>query len=153
MKNGFTLVELLATIVIISIITLIGTVGISVARKGIYQSMWNTNVELIEAAAANFGSDKKAYIENLTDSCEVDQSSKVPCLTIPVQTLIDRGYLNSKNYISYNDDDKYKVIVNKTIEKSAEEDDNFQNGYYVNNYKVAIYIENNIVYAKYLNTA
>lgn len=152
MKNGFTLVELLATIVIISIITLIGTVGINAAKKEINQSMWNTNVDLIEASAANFGSDKKAYIENLIDSCVVDDSSKVPCLTITVQTLINRGYLNSKDYISYNGDDKYKVIINKTIDKSDDEDENFQNGYYVNNYKIAIYIENNIVYAKYLNT-
>lgn len=32
-KNGFTLVELLAAVVIISIITLMGSIGIAAAKK------------------------------------------------------------------------------------------------------------------------
>ncbi len=153
MKNGFTLVELLATIVIISIITLIGTVGISSARKGINQSMWNTNIELIENSGASFGSDKKAYIETLTTSCNVDGTFKSPCLTVTVQTLIDRGYLNTKDYINYKGTEKFKVVVNKTVDKSDNEDENFENGYYVNNNKVGIYIENDITYARYFDTS
>ena len=46
-KNGFTLVELLAAVVIISIITLMGSIGIAAAKRGINQSLWNTNIELM----------------------------------------------------------------------------------------------------------
>lgn len=152
MKNGFTLVELLATIVIMSILTLIGTVGLNFAKEAIYQNIWNSNVEFIEASAESLGTDKKEYIKSLTSSCTIDSVKKSPCLEVDVQTLIDRGYLVTQDFINYNDDDNYKVVINKTVTKSDNEDENFTNGYYVNKYKVAIYIENNIVYAKYLGT-
>ena len=103
-KNGFTLVELLAAVVIISIITLMGSIGIAAAKRGINQSLWNTNIELIEAAGESFGNDKKEYIKNLdpnAHSCEIESKKIAPCLTIKVQTLIDRNYLNTKETIEY----------------------------------------------------
>lgn len=39
-KNGFTLVELLAVVVILALITLMGTVGVSSLKDGINKSMW-----------------------------------------------------------------------------------------------------------------
>ena len=41
-KNGFTLVELLAVIVILAIVTSMASVGVSSLRKGINKSMWNS---------------------------------------------------------------------------------------------------------------
>ena len=156
-KNGFTLVELLATIVIISLITLMGSVGIAAAKRGINQSLWNTNVDLIEAAGESFGNDKKDYIKNLDvnqNKCTFDNKTIAPCLTITVQTLINRNYLNTKETIEYNDVKNYKVIINKTIDKAqvtvpSDEEANFVSGYYANRVKVYIYVENGIVYAKY----
>ena len=156
-KKGFTLVELLATIVIISIVTLMGSVGIAAAKKGINQHIWNTNIELIEAAAENFGIDKKDYIKKLDPSiysCKIDDQTISPCLTITVQTLINRNYLNTKETIEYNDIKDYKVIINKTVDKESvtvpsDEEKNFANGYYVNNAKIYIYVEKDIVYTKY----
>lgn len=156
-KKGFTLVELLAAIVILSIITLMGSVGISAAKKGINESLWNNNINLIEAAGESFGADKKEYIKNLDPSeysCEIDGQTISPCLTVTVQTLLNRNYLSSKERIEYDDTTDYKVIVNKTIDKAkvivpADEEVNFESGYYVNRVKVYIYVENDIVYAKY----
>ncbi len=156
-KKGFTLVELLAAIVILSIITLMGSVGISAAKKGINESLWNNNINLIEAAGESFGTDKKEYIKNLDPSeysCEIDDQTISPCLTVTVQTLLNRNYLSSKERIEYDDTTDYKVIVNKTIDKAkvivpSDEEVNFENGYYVNRVKVYIYVENDIVYAKY----
>lgn len=138
-KNGFTLVELLAGIVIIALITLISSVGINGVKNAINQNLWDSNKEFIESAAKSFGEDKKAYIMTLSKSH----------LTITVQTLLDRGYLNTKDTINYKEDKNYKVIINKTVEKSYDEETNFINGYYVNNANVDIYIENDVVYAKY----
>lgn len=156
-KKGFTLVELLAAIVILSIITLMGSVGISAAKKGINESLWNNNINLIEAAGESFGTDKKEYIKNLDPSeysCEIDGQTISPCLTVTVQTLLNRNYLSSKERIEYDDTTDYRVIVNKTIDKAkvivpADEEANFESGYYVNRVKVYIYVENDIVYAKY----
>ena len=50
-KNGFTLVELLAVIVILAVVTSMASVGVSSLRKGINKSMWNSTVELIELVA------------------------------------------------------------------------------------------------------
>ena len=63
-KNGFTLVELLAVIVILAIVTSMASVGVSSLRKGINKSMWNSTVELIETAAKRYGEDKKNIIIN-----------------------------------------------------------------------------------------
>lgn len=149
-RNGFTLVELLATIVIIAVIALMGSIGIAAAKKGINQSLWNSNVELIEASAESFGTDKKAYIKNLNKSCKIGDATINHCLDITVQTLINTGYLNTKDYINnYDGQDNYKVVINKTIEKDDNENNNFINGYYVNNVIIYVYVENDIVYANY----
>ena len=42
------------------------------------------------------------------------------------------------------------VLVNNTVIKSDNETENFKNGYYVNDGKVYIYLENDLCYAKYI---
>ena len=46
--------------------------------------------------------------------------------------------------------EKIKVLVNNTVTKSDNETENFKNGYYVNDGKVYIYLENDLCYAKYI---
>ena len=46
-KNGFTLVELLAVIVILAVVTSMASVGVSSLRKGINKRMWKRTVEFI----------------------------------------------------------------------------------------------------------
>ena len=72
-----------------------------------------------------------------------------PCLTIKVEDLLERKYINTKNYAIRNKE-KIKVLVNNTVTKSDNETENFKNGYYVNDGKVYIYLENDLCYAKYI---
>ncbi len=151
-KNGFTLVELLAVIVILAVVTSMASVGVSSLRKGINKSMWNSTVELIENGAKNYCSDKKTQIKNIDVSknkCMINGKKYVPCLTIKVEDLLERKYVNTKNYAIRNNE-KIKVLVNNTVIKSDNETENFKNGYYVNDEKVYIYLENDLCYAKYI---
>ncbi len=151
-KNGFTLVELLAVIVILAVVTSMASVGVSSLRKGINKSMWNSTVELIENGAKNYCSDKKTQIKNIDVSknkCMINGKEYVPCLTIKVEDLLERKYVNTKNYAIRNSE-KIKVLVNNTVIKSDNETENFKNGYYVNGGKVYIYLENDLCYAKYI---
>lgn len=148
-KNGFTLVELLAVVVILALITLMGTVGVSSLKDGINKSMWNSTVELIETAAKRYGEDKKNIIINKNESCTINGVSHNPGYEVTVEDLISKKYIATKEYATKNGQE-VKVLVNNTIEKSKNESDNFTNGYYVNNGKVCIYIEDNLSYAKYI---
>ena len=146
-KNGFTLVELLAVIVILAVVTSMASVGVSSLRKGINKSMWNSTVELIENGAKNYCSDKKTQIKNIDVSknkCMINGKKYVPCLTIKVEDLLERKYVNTKNYAIRNNE-KIKVLVNNTVIKSDNETENFKN-----DGKVYIYLENDLCYAKYI---
>jgi len=151
-KNGFTLVELLAVIVIMAIITTMGSIGISSLRDGINKSMWDSTVELIETGAKNYCSDKKEQFMKLDTSknkCKINGKTYSPCITTTVEDLLERKYINTKNYVVV-DNVKRKVLVNNTITKSKSETENFDNGYYVNEGNVYIYVENDVCYATYI---
>lgn len=137
-KNGFTLVELLAVVVIIAIITAIGSVGITAVKKNINNNLWESTVRLIESGAARYGDDYKNRLKN---TCEVDGVTKYSCLTVKVQYLIDKNYIKTKE----TDDGNKKVLVDKRVEKD-------EAGYYINDYYVSIYLEDNIVYARYIGS-
>lgn len=144
MKNkGFTLVELLAVIVILAIITAISSAGVSVVKDAINKSMWNSNIKLIERSAINYGEDNKNRLKN---ECIIGNEKKYNCLEVSVQYLINKHYIKTKE----TDGNNEKVLINKTINKVENENENYLNGYYVNQKKVLIYIEDNLVYAKYM---
>ena len=97
-KNGFTLVELLAVVVILALITLMGTVGVSSLKDGINKSMWNSTVELIETAAKRYGEDKKNIIINKNESCTINGVSHNPGYEVTVEDLISKKYIATKEY-------------------------------------------------------
>lgn len=133
-KNGFTLVELMAVIVLIAIIGSIGTASIMGVRKAINNDMWNSKIALIENNAERFGEDNKILLKN---TCTFGGKTYSSCLTITVQTLLDRNYITSKD----RDNNDKKVIINDTKKET-------ETGYYANNLQVYVYLENDIVYAK-----
>ncbi len=92
MKNnrGFTLVELLAVIVILAILITIAvtsTLGISNRLK---ENMYCKKIDSIEVSAKLYGED---YKENFEDLYEGKYSSK----TIQVKDLIQKGYLKKED--------------------------------------------------------
>ena len=143
-KKGFTLIELLSVIVLMSIIFTIGSVGITSVKKIINNSMWESNITLIETAAEKFGEDNRTI---LNSACTVDGKTKYSAKEVTVQNLIDRGYIKTKEVSVQN---KEKVLIDYTKTKYETDSENYEEGYYVNNKKVCIYIDDNSVYAKYL---
>lgn len=137
-NKGFTLVELMAVLVLISIIATIGTYSIMGVRDKIKEDMWNSKVDLIENSAIRFGEDNKVLLK---DTCTIDGMEYNTCKTITVQVLLNRKYINTKD----KDDDGNKVIINDTKEENDEM-------YYVNDLEVNVYIENDMVYAKLITT-
>ena len=59
MKKGFTLVELMAVIVIVAIISVIGYAGVTIVQKNIKTNLWEGKVEAIENGAVSYGEDNK----------------------------------------------------------------------------------------------
>ncbi|MDE6284470.1 MAG: type II secretion system GspH family protein [Bacilli bacterium] len=138
-KKGFTLIELLAVIVLIAVITSIGTVGIVGVKEKIKKDMWQKKIELIENRAQVYGEDNKAL---LTGRCIYYNNGVSTtfnnCLSITIGELIKQNYLSTKEKDSRGN----KIISNDTLSKS---DPNYS----VNNKQVYIYLENDMVYAKY----
>ena len=59
MKKGFTLVELMAVLVLIVLISTIGYAGITAVQNNIDKNLWEGKVEAIETGAADYGEDNK----------------------------------------------------------------------------------------------
>lgn len=145
-KKGFTLVELLAVVVLITLITIIGSVGITGVKNSINKNMLESKIYLIESEAARYGEDHKNRFLKLPDTdefvCEIDGVKHSKCLkNVKVQELIDRGYIQTKETIILPDGNEKKVMINNTKDEEDE-------GYYLNDLFVYIYLEDNNFYAK-----
>lgn len=94
-RKGFTLVELLAVIVLIAVITLITIPSIKYASKRIQQKNYETKVKLIKAAAEEYGDDYKEIILYSSTNTYTNPSDgqTYPSMTIHVNDLLLNGYL------------------------------------------------------------
>ena len=128
MNKGFTLVELMAVLVLIVIIATIGYAGITVVNNNIEKNLWNTTVEEIKTGAVQYGQDN---LSRLTSTCNNGAISN--CLEVTVGFLIERNYVDTDEV----DDSEKQIITNNVT------------GEIVNDNIVYIYLENNRVYAEY----
>lgn len=123
-KNGFTLVELLAVIVVLAIIITIAVPSaISISNK-IKAKMEETKRQMIVDAAKLYGQENPSSVVNSIDNCS---NSK-----ITVGTLVNDGYIKK-------DDVKNGNVVNPKDNSS------------MNNLKICIYKKNNRVYSKIID--
>ena len=83
-KNGFTLVEMIATLIILSIIAVIVTPNIYVSIKDYKNRLYDTQLDSIKQAAKNW------VVDN------VDKTSDEYSLLITVQDLQRDGYIDEK---------------------------------------------------------
>lgn len=123
-RNGFTLVELLAVIVILALLLAIAVPGVITMASRIQGNMFCSKVENIEKAAQLWGNDNYDTI-NLT-------SGKTQ--TISVATLIQKNYLK-----------KDKEKTEDTAEFVTDPRDNSS----LLEKKVNVFIKNSRIYANY----
>lgn len=129
-KKGLTLVELLAVIVLISLLLGLGIPGINRIRQNMNKKSLNTKVKLIEQAAVLWGQDNKTMLQK-DDCSDVDNENK-KCYQIKIEELITEDYLESESYneIIYTNPETNKDMIEK-------------------NCYVRVYKKNNRVYAMF----
>ena len=104
-RRGFTLVELLATLVVLSIVIGIATVSINRVLNKNKQAAYESKIEIIIRQAKQYAQDNESFLHDSNGR----YSSKYVCNVISVQELLDAGYLDAKD----NDlvDDKTNDII------------------------------------------
>ncbi len=120
-KNGFTLVELLAVIVVLAIIITIAVPSaISISNK-IKAKMYETKIQMIKDAAKLYGQENPSKVSN-DENCTSNGKVKVG-------DLVNDGYIKK-------DDVENGFVINPKNNKSMNEVD------------ICIYKKNNRVYSK-----
>ena len=129
-KSGFTLVEILSVIVLISLLLGLGIPGIIKLKVNMNKRSYATKKSEIEQAAVIWGNDNVYRLR--TADCEVD-SIKYNCYKMKVKELINEDYLPSEkqNDISYTNPVNGEEIINKCV---------------------YVYRKNNRVYARYTDS-
>lgn len=126
-KNGFSLVELLAVIVILSIIMSMAGFGVMRIRNNSLNDLLNSKKKDLVAAAILYGQDNQDKL----NKCNIDGLDY--CTYVTVKDLIDDGYYTSKESNSKGE----KVLINNVTNRSMLCD------------KIVIYKKNNRVYARF----
>lgn len=93
-KKGFTLVELLAVLVLISLLMGLAIPGINRISNNMKKKSYNQKIKLIESAAELWGQDNKTRLQ--TTKCNID-NNEVPCYKIKIEELLSENYIDSDN--------------------------------------------------------
>ena len=133
-KMGFTLVELLAVIIILGLISVIAVPSIMGINGGINEEMLEAKATLIEEAAIMYGSDFKGSI-----MASDKTYNNMPCKTIIVSDLVPT-YLEKDN-------------DNACLDKDSENKDGCiknpgNTNDYLDQYQIIIYYKNKRIHAK-----
>lgn len=133
MKNkGFTLVELLAVIVILSLVITIGTFSVMKIRNNSLKKIVDTKVNDLEASAIVYGQEEPDILDS---KCNIDGVEYSFCKKVSVVTLIKKGYYETRELNSNNQKD----LINNVTRNSMLCDELY------------IYRKNNRVYAKMID--
>ena len=127
-KNGFTLIEIIAVVVILAVIITLSVPAVMQISKRTKQKMYESKIDIILNAAKLYGDDHRDEIIN-------DCSLGSGCLNITAQDLLSEGYLTKDNV----DESGNPIIVDPRYDKN------------INDFAIVIYLKNNRVYAKDAN--
>ncbi len=86
-KKGFTLIELMGVLILISILTIVIIPTIVKVLKDNKTKLYNTQVDLIENAARLWGSDNDTNL------------SKTETIYLPVNDLLNEGYIDNEDIV------------------------------------------------------
>ncbi len=132
-KKGFTLVELLAVIVLLGLIISIGVPGVMKISEKMKSKSLNTKIDIVESAAVLWGQDNKTLLQaEPKEECyyEKDSNNMYSCNKISVEKLIEEDFLDG--------DSNGKSFINPKNNKDLASDEDC---------KVHVYKKNNRVYA------
>lgn len=102
MKKGFTLVELIAVLVILGLISLITIPTVNNSLKKYKNSLFEDSIKNIEQAAKNWGADNIGKLPNDASSGiimmypDVDTEQDFSTLQIRIKDLQETGYIDSE---------------------------------------------------------
>ena len=108
-RNGFTLVELLAVVVLLSILLVMAVPAVLSFTSRMKQDMFCNKVETVVKSAQLYGQDNMSSIVNgkvgktSSDSCVVngtqrlDNDAGIKCVKINVTALLAKGYLSKES--------------------------------------------------------
>lgn len=128
-KRGFTLTELLAVIVVLSITMLIASSGIRVIYGKINENMLETRKKLILEGGKQFGIENRQYI--LGNSCLINELKYSNCKIMKVKELIPE-------FLSTNEKCNGVLCIKNDV-----------TGENMNEDEMAIYIKNNRVHSTF----
>lgn len=130
MKKGFTLIEVLAVIVILSIVIGMALYSSNRVKNSSLEELLQSKINNLESAAIMYGQDNQ---EELNESCTILEVDYSACMTVTVNDLIDASYYKSTEIDS---EGKVTLINNVTNESMLDD-------------KLTIYRKNNRIYALY----
>lgn len=133
MKKGFTLIEVLAVIVILSIVIGMAVYSSNRVKDSSLEKLLQTKIDNLESAAIMYGQDNP---EELNESCTIFEVDYSNCMTVTVNVLIDGSYFKSTET-----DSEGKVTLINNVTKESMLDD-----------KLTIYRKNNRIYALYIGS-
>lgn len=98
-RKGFTLVELLAVIVILAVVMVIGGVSISSIKNKIDKNLFEEKIEQVLVSAKEYGADNKSTLDvfNKTNDNDKPNCSKF----ITIDTLLSTEYLDAEDNINH----------------------------------------------------
>ena len=131
-KKGFTLVEVLAVVVILSIILSMATFGVMNIRRNSLQKLVDTKISNLESSAIIYGQENQ---NELIETCNVDEVNYDFCKLVNVKYLIENEYYTTNEANSENKKDLINNVTNKSMLCD----------------EIQIYKKNNRVYAKAIN--
>jgi len=102
MKKGFTLVELIAVLVILSLISLIAIPTVNNSLKKYKENLYEDAIDNIEQAAKNWGADNIGKLPNSSSSAteqeypNIDTEQDFSKLRIRIKHLQEAGYIGTE---------------------------------------------------------
>ena len=138
-KKGFTLVELLAVIVIIGILSIMVIPNVIKTRNDYLEKTFESRLKLINNAALDWASENLVNVpSNVTNEYNGQKVFDSNCTkTCPTCGYITVGFLIENNYLSGSDE-------NKTVMKNPLTNEN------LNNKKVCVRYNNNDIFTRKL---
>lgn len=133
MKKGFTLIEMLAVIVILSIVIGMAMFSSSRVKDNSLKKLLETKISDLESAAIMYGQENQG---ELNESCTISEVEYSACKDITVKELIDGSYYKSTE----TDSNGNVTLINNVTHESMLND------------KLTIYRKNNRIYALYIGS-